>query len=467
MSTNAPTVDETLVTSPTGAGERRGLPRNLHWIIIGFLVLVLGVVVLSAAFEKSKTMADEDKTKEETERKAALAVDRPTDPNQIVAIRNDQEATVPIIQPQQQKLPAVPDDGEGAGGGGTAARTKGGMSQEEKEEAKSRQEREMAISASPLLAIKGNVIRANEVAANASAFVKPGSAADLQRLREEAMAQMVNRASGVTGPGGATQQQLMAQQVAAQQLAAQQLAVQRQGGQGGANGGMGGSVQSNQQWLANQQGQPQQQVASRPLGIEYPTSRTPLFQGTVIPVALVTALNSDMPGQIVAQATTDVYDSIRGEALIVPRHTKFFGAYNAEVHIGQERALAAFQRMMRPDGSYVNLMGMPAADAIGQSGLPGEVDNHFIKMFGASFATAGLAALFDRRNNSTVIVGGSANNGAVRTAAGDILVDVARKINDRNTTIQPTITVPPGEKFVITITRDIDIPPYHGRLPGQ
>lgn len=128
--------------------------------------------------------------------------------------------------------------------------------------------------------------------------------------------------------------------------------------------------------------------------------------------------------------------------------------------------MAAFSRMVRPDGSYVNLLGMPAADSIGQTGLTGDVNNHFLKMFGASFVTAGLAALFDNSSSKTVVMSGT-SGGSVSGAAGDVLVDVAKRINQRNANIPPTITVPAGERFVVTVTRDIDIPPYRGRLPGQ
>lgn len=459
MTTQTPSVDECLMTTPSGAGEKRGLPRNLHWIIIGAVMLALFVVIMSSAVDKEQTENVQQKEQEEAKRKTASGVERPVDPRGLIEIQSQQEAAVPaIVAAQYPKLPPVP--GEAGSGSVGAAGPQTSMSkqahEQEIEAERKRQERQESINASPLLvAVKGNK------GGGGAAEMLGGNlgVADLTRKRDEALAAVRNVAAETRNLAGA-----------ATGAGAGNPGIAGLPGLAGLGGLLNGQPQqsgaaANQQWMQQQQVQLGQQNA---LHVEHPASQTVLFQGALIPVVLVTALNSDMPGQIVAMTTSNVYDSIRGEALIIPRGSKLYGQYNAEVQIGQERAVAAFQRVIRPDGSNVNLMGMPAADATGQSGLPGNVNNHFFKMFGYSFMTAGLAHLFDRNRAPTnVYAGAGGSTGSLSGAAGDILVDISKNISKRNANIPPTITVPAGEKFVITVTRDIDIPHYRGKLPGQ
>ena len=124
--------------------------------------------------------------------------------------------------------------------------------------------------------------------------------------------------------------------------------------------------------------------------------------------------------------------------------------------------MAAFTRIIRPDGSSINLAGMPGADQIGQAGLQGDVNNHFWKMFSSSFLIAGVSWLFDKNSDNTVVV----NNSTTQTPTemtGEILKDVSKTILDRNTTIQPTITIEKGQKLNVVVNKDISIPAYSPR----
>lgn len=461
MATQTPSVDECLMTTPSGAGEKRGLPRNLHWIIIGVVMVALTIVIMSTAVDQEQATDTQMKEQEETKRKTAAGVDRPVDPRGLVEIQSQQEAAVPAIATQQYaKLPAVPGDTGARSTGVDPQSQKSRQAQEQEiEEERKQQARQESINASPLLAIKGS--KGGGLPGVADLVGGNLGVADLTRKRDEALAAVRNVAAETRNLAGTA---------AGTGVGAGNPGIAGLPGLAGLGALINGQPQqsgaaANQQWLQQQQAQQGQQPVLR---VEHPTSQTVVFQGTILPVVLVTALNSDLPGQIVAMTTSNVYDSIRGDALIIPRGSKLYGQYNAEVQIGQERAVAAFQRIIRPDGSNVNLMGMPATDSTGQSGLPGDVNNHFIKMFGYSFMTAGLAHLFDRnRTTTTVYAGAGGSTGSLSGAAGDILVDISKNIAKRNSNIPPTITVSAGEKFVVTVTRDIDIPPYRGKLPGQ
>ncbi|MBN9070098.1 MAG: TrbI/VirB10 family protein, partial [Rhizobiales bacterium] len=59
-----------------------------------------------------------------------------------------------------------------------------------------------------------------------------------------------------------------------------------------------------------------------------PASPYILQAGAVIPAALITGIRSDLPGQIIAQVTENVYDSPTGSLLLIPQGTRIIGQYD-------------------------------------------------------------------------------------------------------------------------------------------
>ncbi len=58
------------------------------------------------------------------------------------------------------------------------------------------------------------------------------------------------------------------------------------------------------------------------------------------------------------------------------------GAYDNAITTGQERVLAAWTRIIYPDGSSIDLGKMPGADQGGTAGFTDQVNDHFWKTFG-------------------------------------------------------------------------------------
>ncbi|MFB0936625.1 MAG: TrbI/VirB10 family protein [Propionivibrio sp.] len=184
-----------------------------------------------------------------------------------------------------------------------------------------------------------------------------------------------------------------------------------------------------------------------------------LMQGAVIPAVLVSEIRSDLPGEIKAQTTMDVYDSVNGTVLLIPKGTVLVGKYNSEVRVGQEKVMAGFSRMIFPSGASADLGGMKGAEGSGESGLADDVDNHFWKMFGTNFLIAGLAQAFQNSgNNSTTVTAYGTTN--VSNTAGEVLADTVKVINQRNVSIPPTIYVYRGHKFNVMVNKDMILPPY-------
>jgi type IV secretory pathway VirB10-like protein len=125
--------------------------------------------------------------------------------------------------------------------------------------------------------------------------------------------------------------------------------------------------------------------------VDAPASPFVLQAGAVIPAALLTGLRSDLPGQVTAQVTEDVYDSPTGRILLIPQGARLVGQYDAQIAFGQSRALLAWTRLIMPNGRSIVLERQPGADPEGYAGLEDEVDNHWGMLFKAAILSTLLS----------------------------------------------------------------------------
>jgi type IV secretion system protein VirB10 len=162
--------------------------------------------------------------------------------------------------------------------------------------------------------------------------------------------------------------------------------------------------------------------------------------GTIIAASLVSGLNSDLPGFVIAQVTENVFDSISGRHLLIPQGSRLIGKYDNVVAFGQERALVLWQRIILPDGMSVVIDNLPATDTGGYSGLADDVDLHTWKLLkGIALATVlGVASqLAFGSSDSDLVKALQQSTQSTTNRAGQRLVE--RQLN-----VQPTITVRPG-----------------------
>jgi type IV secretion system protein VirB10 len=196
-----------------------------------------------------------------------------------------------------------------------------------------------------------------------------------------------------------------------------------------------------------------------------PISPYELQAGTLIPAELITAINTTLPGSVVAQVRTNVFDTVSGKYLLIPQGSKLIGAYQSMVSYGQERVLIAFTRIIRPDGSSMQLDKYSGADIYGQSGMKGHVDNHWGRVLGAATLStllsvgAGVAA--DRNYYRKDIYYPSSGQNALLGAASSVS-QTGQQLTDRAMNIQPTLTIPPGYEFNIIVRKDVVMEPFKG-----
>ena len=190
-----------------------------------------------------------------------------------------------------------------------------------------------------------------------------------------------------------------------------------------------------------------------------PVSKYELKAGSVIPGALVTAINTDLPGEVIAQVTQNVYDSVSGNYLLIPQGSRLLGTYQSLVTNGQNRALLVWQRLIYPNGNSIVLDGMPGTDQTGQAGLADIVDYHLDKLAEATALTTALAYAGNQARNPQS-TSGNGNQDVVGDSVAQQANRIGEKIIDRQLDLQPTITIRSGWPLRVLVNKDMLLVPY-------
>lgn len=197
-----------------------------------------------------------------------------------------------------------------------------------------------------------------------------------------------------------------------------------------------------------------------PLGFQRKAGRTyELKTGTVIPGVLITGINSELAGAITAQVSQPVYDSTTGEHLLIPQGSRLYGDYASSASFGQSRLFVSWKRIIFPDGSSMTIGDMRGSDQAGYSGFKDKVNNHYLKIFGAtlfmSAITAGTTYGVDHMNNN----GGKNNDNSMRSelamALAQQMGQVSMQLLQKNLNVSPTLEIRPGYRFSIIATKDV------------
>jgi type IV secretion system protein VirB10 len=185
-----------------------------------------------------------------------------------------------------------------------------------------------------------------------------------------------------------------------------------------------------------------------------PLSPYEIKAGTYIPAALITGINSDLPGNIVAQVTENVYDTADGQYALIPQGARLVGMYDSQVTFGQNRALVVWTRLIFPDGASVNLERMQGVDIAGYAGFKDRVDNHYLRIYGNALLLSLVGAGYDLLNKP----GDQEKNNATQSVAANVgqkLADVSSESIKNNLNTQPTIMIRPGYKFKVMVMKDM------------
>lgn len=207
-----------------------------------------------------------------------------------------------------------------------------------------------------------------------------------------------------------------------------------------------GRAQKSGEWILGDE-----RTAGRPLEVK---------TGAVIPGVMITGINSDLPGQIIAQVAQNVYDTAWGRHLLIPQGSKLFGVYDSRVVYGQSRVLVAWNRVIFPDGSSLGLGAMPGTDMSGYGGYEDEVNNHYFRIFGSaalmSLVTGGAAYAMDTfGGGGGNVYGPPTMQDQMASALAAQMGQTTMRLLEKNLNIKPTLEIRPGYQFNVIVTKDI------------
>ncbi|MBQ3437514.1 MAG: TrbI/VirB10 family protein [Fusobacterium sp.] len=184
-----------------------------------------------------------------------------------------------------------------------------------------------------------------------------------------------------------------------------------------------------------------------------------LKAGSFIPGILVSGVDSQIEGKMIGLVRENVYDSIAGKHLLIPKGTKIVGEYSSGVAYGQDRIFIIWQRLIFPNGKSLLLENFPGVDLSAYAGMKGRVNNHNIELFKSvilSSILGGGAALVDRNKDTRI----QSWKNAMASGAGERILDIGDSLAERILNIKPTITIKPGSRFNIIVNADLILEPY-------
>lgn len=195
-----------------------------------------------------------------------------------------------------------------------------------------------------------------------------------------------------------------------------------------------------------------------PHALETPASPHQVMAGSIIAASLITGLNSDLPGTVIAQVTENVYDTVTGRVLLIPQGSRLIGTYDSVIAFGQSRALVVWHRIVMPDGSSFEIDNLPATDPAGYAGLEDGVDYH-VDRLATGVVLATLLGV------GTELTLGDSESELVRALRESLQGNVSRagsRLTERFLDVQPTLTIRPGFPLRVIVHRDLVLRPYRG-----
>ena len=439
---------------PPSSGVRRvnDLPAYIVVILMGLFLVVMGLVAMdrSARQKTAATVGDEKATSATQYAEALVGAkkdgiiqpDKPTPPD-IPALSFPQLEPILVARPDNLELPPVPP------------RTPQGQADQRAEEERNRIRRaklqmlEEGVRAKTGVAVVAPRSAASSTPVAGVPATRQDAVAQLAAVRQQIEAQGRDNA---TAAYQARLQQLQGAGAigpAADDSRAAPTLVQR------AASSAGGGKDIGQFAIAGQEDR--WKLDAQP---EAPRSPYELRAGFVVPATLISGINSDLPGQIMAQVSQDVYDTATGKYKLIPQGARLVGRYSSDVAYGQARVLVAWQRIVFPDGKAMDIGAMPGADSAGFAGFHDDVNNHYIRLFAGAFlmsgVTAGIALSQDQDRGQGVFGAGRPTaSSALSEALGQQLGQVTAQLISKNLSIAPTLEIRPGYRFNVVVTKDM------------
>ena len=204
--------------------------------------------------------------------------------------------------------------------------------------------------------------------------------------------------------------------------------------------------------------------ASAPTGGSSPNYQSDnvsvLLTGTLVPVTLITGIDSSLNGSVTAQVRENVYDSITGSSILIPAGSRLIGEYDGS-GMNAGRVSVKFTRIMFPDGNSVALNNSLGVDAMGFGGVKDLYSEHTGKAVGASFITSLLAGIAGSSSDGSGSDNRSSGQEAINHAISNVL-NTGNEIVKKKLEVGATAIIRPGFEFNVMLNSDLALEPYYG-----
>jgi len=195
-------------------------------------------------------------------------------------------------------------------------------------------------------------------------------------------------------------------------------------------------------------------------------SKTSLWDGTIISGALITAINTDNPGVVMARVTENVYSSQDHSYLLIPEGSVLMATYNSSVSYGQNKVQVAWNLLIRPDNYRVQLGNMNGVSDQGASGYKGSVSNHPFE----TLKTLGMVAVYSVIQTEISNDIKNQKNEYLQNSMTDVYSEASKlgnKIVSRALDIKPTIKIKEGTQIKLITNTPLELPPVEVYTPTQ
>ncbi len=172
---------------------------------------------------------------------------------------------------------------------------------------------------------------------------------------------------------------------------------------------------------------------------------------------LINRLDGQFVGPVECLLTNVVYSHDR-QHLLIPAGTKILGKTRRVEAFGQTRLAVAFHRLIMPDGYSINLDQFKGLNQIGDAGLRDQVNNHYLRIFGASLAIGALGAVAEAGTGGTFNASGA---DLMRQGFAQSMAQSSERILDKFLNILPTVTIREGHRVKVYLSGDLVMPDYN------
>jgi type IV secretory pathway VirB10-like protein len=177
---------------------------------------------------------------------------------------------------------------------------------------------------------------------------------------------------------------------------------------------------------------------------------------TKLPCVVETKMVSDVEGYFTCRVMTNVYDTATGRHLLVPQGSTVLGNDQAnDLVYGSNRMDTIGWTLTLPDGRSVPLGRAPVTDQQGVAGLTGDVDNHYLKLFGAVLIGGALKGGMSAMQVAMTNASGAGQVTSGLTSLGN---QATNKVIQPYINIRPTITVESGQIAHVLLIKELKLP---------